>query len=325
MFRIPSCSSMIPAALVQSKRYLTNFRKHFLPLQSPFVECTNYRNSTRERIIWPAKNFPDSIPEIADKLNEVTKYAFFGRGLGANFIQTQLKDTKFLDLYRDKKSDEVRQYVRLDVYNQCTNAPISMGIFKMPGFLNESRNVFAQIALRELSDRVTSSNPNPSVFHINCAFSPRGYEICKVIADKITPNTDLIYKSLKPEDHAEYASAPKTDLSDKPIHNHVAKVVEKQLLDEDSNNPAMAEVTKFYLNKMQQATQTHFPFVASKSQLVGCIPIPSDIVSSLDAHDEKITNFFHTLLKVADGDMLLFYSDVSYENLKRKIEEDLEN
>jgi len=116
-------------------------------VKSPFVESTTFLRSTRERIIWPIKNFPSLISGVAEELNEMTKYAFWGRELGVDFIKAQLKQTKFLDIYRDTYSGKICQFVRLDVYENMPEKPISMGIFRLPNYSCEVRNSLGQLAL----------------------------------------------------------------------------------------------------------------------------------------------------------------------------------
>ena len=341
---------------------------NFIPNASPFVEIANYIDCTRERIIWPIKNFSHLIPHIADKLNEVTRHAFWGRDLGTDFITAQLKHTKFLDIYRDKKSGEICQFVRLDVYEEVPNMPISIGIFKLPGYSCEVRNSFGKLALRELSDRVSISNPNPSVVYINCAFSPRGYEISKAISNKITPDIDLIYESIdsyirsiekkskNEKDRKNYELLLKNNIINKDInsgkltvnlskmrlvvelfdkteensinseispiylklYNHIIKNIcfQKRCAVKKNNNIDI--IIKYYINKMKETAQIDIPFVESKSTLIGCIPVSEKIVFKLNAHDRKITDFFHAFLNIQNGDMFLFYSEISYDELNKK-------
>lgn len=329
------------------------------------IEFSEYSRSTRERIIWPTKNFPSLIPVLAGELNELTKHAFWGRELGVNFIKSQLEQTKFLDIYREKDSGRISQFIRLDVYEDVPDAPVSMGNFKLPGYSCEVRNSFGQLALRELTDRISPFNPNPSVVHINCAFSPRGYELAKTISDRIFPNIDLFYeltdrylKSIIKQNNcfdflfkkdilntnsnldeltfnlnkmrlainsADKEGPEPLDTKSRgnlvKIFNAIADSIYQQIFEALKIKPNIDMILKFYINKMKQCTGLNLQFVKSRMALLGCIPIPEAIIPNLNAHDEKITDFFHAFLDIKMGDMLLFFSEISYEELRKKLGE----
>ncbi|MDN3506096.1 MAG: hypothetical protein P0S96_02590 [Simkaniaceae bacterium] len=322
----------------------TDLNFFLTPPTSPFVEIEYYSKSNRERIIWPAKNFPLLIPKIAISLSELTRHAFRGLELGVEFIQSQLEQTKFLDIYRDLTTGAISQFARLDVYNSVPGAPISMGIFKHPKFSCESSNPLGELAFRELSDRASSTNDNPSVIHINCAFSPRGYEIAKNISDWVVPDVNFIYESLKAgvfdaykfqfkdvnfsmEDFQFNSIKQEEKISNKSeIHQFIReaykKITEsivKQTSEGIEKTPHIQEVVEFYLEKMRHITKLKLPFDSERSTVEGCIPVPKETIPTLNARDQRITDFFHSILDFDNGDMFVFYNGISLKGIQNKL------
>jgi hypothetical protein len=263
-----------------------------------FVERTHYPNSTRERIRWPMRNMPHLIPQIAKELNEVTRQAFLGRALGTEFIEQQLTQTKFLDIYRNA-AGQACQYGRLDVYEEVIDQPVSLGMFKIPGYKTEVSNALGQLVLRELSDRVTILNPNPSLLHINCALSPRAYEMTQTISDRTIPNIDLI--------------------SELGSREEMVKNIRAQVSDAVRRNENIEIVRQYYIKKMEKATGIKLTFLKDESILIGCIPMPEEMISSLHSHKTRTSDIFHKLLNINNGDMFLFYSEISYDGLVEKL------
>lgn len=279
------------------KRSITS-SSFFLPDSCPFVEHSISPDYTRERLQWPVKNAPNLIPQIVTELNEVTRQAFFGRALGPNFIKQQLMSTKLLDIYRDAQG-QVRQYVRLDVYEEVEDKPVSIGVFRSPGFKTEIVDPTGHLMLRELSDRITISNPNPTLIHVNCAFNPRGYDIVKGFSDRVIPDIDLLSESMSRE--------------------QLIRNINQQIVDAANKNPNIEAISTYYINKMEKTTGIKLQFVKDSSILIGCIPIPEALVSRFTQTGKKTSDIFNKLLNIRNGDMFLFYSEVSYDCLVNKL------
>jgi S-adenosylmethionine:diacylglycerol 3-amino-3-carboxypropyl transferase len=101
----------------------------------------------------------------------------------------------------------------------------------------------------------------------------------------------------------------------------IVKNIRAQVEAAMKKKPNIETARQYYNKKMAKTTDnTTLTFLEDASILQGCIPMPEAMISSLHSHRTRIMDIFHTLLDINQGDMLLFYSEISYNSLVKKLE-----